>query len=444
MKNKKTLKIVFFLIAILLISLISFVGIYQYDKGTMKNVMPEYVLGKELKGSRFITFEVDTSTKTVANDTQGDTQVADGQEGETEQKTTTEVPVNASEILTKENYELSKEIIEKRLKELKVSEYDIRVNEENGMIVLDLPDETNTDEIMQFLYTKGDFSIIDTDTEEVLLSKDDIEQTKVMYYSGTTGTTVYLDIKFNKEATKKLEDVTKKYVETTSDDGKSTKKTITIKVDDETLLTTYFGETISNGEIQIPIGNATTDQKEIIKYATSVSKVSMLLNNQTLPIEYKVSQNEYVSPVITAQLLRIIIIVAIVIVTLSIIYMVLKYKEKGLFAGISFVGYIAIVMLLVRITNVPVAAGSITAVAMATIIEFILLLQLSKTKSDKEANEAIVKMISMQIPLYVISIVLCFAIIIPMVSFGTALFWGLLTSTAYNYLVTKALLKELK
>ena len=56
MKNKKTLKIVFFLIAILLISLLSFVGIYQYDKGLMKNVMPEYVLGKELKGSRFITF----------------------------------------------------------------------------------------------------------------------------------------------------------------------------------------------------------------------------------------------------------------------------------------------------------------------------------------------------------------------------------------------------
>lgn len=445
MKNKKTLKIVFFLIAILLISLLSFVGIYQYDKGIMKNVMPEYVLGKELKGSRFITFEVDNSTKTVDVNTddnsEANTETSEGQDGEAE-KQTMQVPVNAPEILTNDNYKLTKEIIEKRLKELKVKEYELRVNEDNGMVTMDLPDETSTDENMQFLYKKGDFSIIDTDTEEILLSKNDIEYAKQVNYTGTKGTAVYLYVKFNKEATQKLEDVTKKYVETTGDDGKTTKQTITIMLDDEKILTTYFGEPISNGEINVPIGDTTSDKDVISAYIRNVEKVAMLLNNQSLPIIYKVSQNEYISPVVTTEVLKIVIIVSIVLATLAVIYMILRYKEKGLYTGISFIGYIAITMMFIRIANVPVAVGSIVAIAIASVIEFIVLLQLLKAKSNKEENDALIRMICMQIPLYVISVVLCFVTLIPMVSFGTALFWGSAISTIYNYIVTKALLKE--
>ena len=72
MKNKKTLKVLVLLVAIVLVSLIAFVGIYQYDKGSMKNILPEYALGKEIKGSRLITFKVDTSTKTSDTDSSKD------------------------------------------------------------------------------------------------------------------------------------------------------------------------------------------------------------------------------------------------------------------------------------------------------------------------------------------------------------------------------------
>ena len=69
MKKNNILKIAVLIIAVLLISLVSFVGIYKTDKGVMQNIMKEYTMGKDLKGSRLIELAVDTSTKDVENAT---------------------------------------------------------------------------------------------------------------------------------------------------------------------------------------------------------------------------------------------------------------------------------------------------------------------------------------------------------------------------------------
>ena len=445
MKNKKTLKVLVLLVAIVLVSLIAFVGIYQYDKGSMKNILPEYALGKEIKGSRLITFKVDTSTKTNDTDNSEDateTENADETSEQSEENASKEVPVNATEVLNAENYQSSKNIIEKRLQEAKIEEYDIRVNEEDGKIILDMPNNTTTDNVLQFLMQQGDFNIIATDSEEVLLSKSDLEKSQVMYYSNEKGTTVYLNLKFKKDSTKKLEDVTKEYVETTAEDGTKTKKTITIKIDDEKLLTTYFGETISDGQIQIPMGDASNDNAEINENATNASYIAMILNNQTLPIVYTSGENQYVSPILDSNSLNKIIIVAASLVVLVMVYLAIRYKKNGILAAIGFVGYLAIVMLLIRFTNVPIAFGSMSAILLSAIMEVVFITKLLKDADGKKMDETIIKMTLAQIPLYVIAIVFCFVTWLPMVSFGTALFWGLIMETAYNYLIVKNLLKD--
>ena len=445
MKNKKILKVLVLLVAIVLVSLIAFVGIYQYDKGSMKNILPEYALGKEIKGSRLITFKVDTSTKTNDTDNSEDateTENADETSEQSEENASKEVPVNATEVLNAENYQSSKNIIEKRLQEAKIEEYDIRVNEEDGKIILDMPNNTTTDNVLQFLMQQGDFNIIATDSEEVLLSKSDLEKSQVMYYSNEKGTTVYLNLKFKKDSTKKLEDVTKEYVETTAEDGTKTKKTITIKIDDEKLLTTYFGETISDGQIQIPMGDASNDNAEINENATNASYIAMILNNQTLPIVYTSGENQYVSPILDSNSLNKIIIVAASLVVLVMVYLAIRYKKNGILAAIGFVGYLAIVMLLIRFTNVPIAFGSMSAILLSAIMEVVFITKLLKDADGKKMDETIIKMTLAQIPLYVIAIVFCFVTWLPMVSFGTALFWGLIMETAYNYLIVKNLLKD--
>lgn len=445
MKKGNFLKILVFVVAVILVSLVSFVGIYKYDKGSMVNILPNYELGKDFGGYRLVTLNVSDETKTVEVDTNTE-ENTEGQATENEEKTdenteeekkTQEVPVNSNEVLTKDNYKLSKQIIETRLKNEKVQEYSIRLNEENGNIVLEIPETDTTDDIIGFLIEQGDFNIISTDTEEVLLNKTDIENAQIMYSNGTTGTagtTVYISIQFKKDAVKKLEDITKEYIETTDEEGNSTKKTITIKIDDQTFMTTYFGETISSGLIQIPVGNASNDINEINETVKAATYITTLLNNKTIPIAYETGENQYVSALVDEATTKLLIVSAIVIVTCVILCLIIKYKEKGILAGILLVGVIALLMLVARLTNVVITIESIAAIALSIIAEVIFLIQLIKAKTVKEKNESLIKILLTQIPLYIIAFITCLFSWLPIVSFGTMLFWGLLISLACNFL----------
>lgn len=467
MKKNSILKILVIIVAVILISLISFVGIYKQKHGVMENILPDYLLGKDISGYRMVTLKVDETTDEEADEStkeenatsdenNEDTNTANTEENtnsvaENENNTVDENTENNSEqaekedsnenILTKDNFEKSKEIIQDRMKYANIGEYNIRVSEEDGTITLELPENTRTDEVLQYLTLKGDFTIIDSDTKEVLLSKNDLKDATIMYYPESTGTTVYLSINFNSEGTKKLEDITKKYIETTDENGESTKKTITMQLDGQELLTTYFGETISNGQLQISIGNSTNDATELNDYINNASYMAMVLNNDMMPLTYTLDINQYVSAYINQDVLQIIIIIVAVIMAILIIYLLIKYKASGLFASIAFIGYLALLMLIIKGTNIYITLGSMAAIAVSLIIQFIAMNSILKAnKEKKNINETILNTTIMLIPIYIIAIVFCFNSWLQLSSFGATMFWGLLLSSIYNYLVVKNVL----
>ena len=96
----------------MLVTAISFGGIYIQNKGRMSNIIPEYSLGMDLQGSRKLGVIVDDSTNEVIYDKDGNVVTEEG-----EDTTTKEEPVNPEEVLTKENFEKTKEIINKPLQE---------------------------------------------------------------------------------------------------------------------------------------------------------------------------------------------------------------------------------------------------------------------------------------------------------------------------------------
>lgn len=467
MKKNSVLKILVIIVAVILISLISFVGIYKQKHGVMENILPDYLLGKDISGYRMVTLKVDETTDEEADEStkeenatsdenNKDTNTANTEENtnsvaENENNTVDENTENNSEqaekedsnenILTKDNFEKSKEIIQDRMKYANIGEYNIRVSEEDGTITLELPENTRTDEVLQYLTLKGDFTIIDSDTKEVLLSKNDLKDATIMYYPESTGTTVYLSINFNSEGTKKLEDITKKYIETTDENGESTKKTITMQLDGQELLTTYFGETISNGQLQISIGNSTKDATELNDYINNASYMAMVLNNDMMPLTYTLDINQYVSAYINQDVLQILIIIVAVIMAILIIYLLIKYKASGLFASIAFIGYLALLMLIIKGTNIYITLGSMAAIAVSLIIQFIAMNSVLKAnKEKKNINETILNTTIMLIPIYIIAIVFCFNSWLQLSSFGATMFWGLLLSSIYNYLVVKNVL----
>lgn len=449
MKKNIGLKILIILI-ITAICLISFVGIFVKDKNTRKNIIPEYLLGMNLKGSRVIKLSVDDSTNEVIYDEQGNVSEDGKNEDGTlkEGYTKKDEKVNLDEILTQENYEKSKNIIEKRLNKLEIGEYIIKQNNTTGEITIEIPENSNTDEVVSFLSYIGKFEIKDSDTDETLINSSDVKDAKAVYGSTNNGTSVYLQIEFNKEGKKKLEDITNTYIKTTNEEGNEITKKINIKLDDESLIETYFSETISTGILQLSIGTASTSNETINSYIKQASNVATLISSKTMPIKYELQENRYMTSTINDSELKVIIFTGVAIILVALTYLVIKYKSIGLLASVAYVGFIALLLIVLRYTNVIISLDAIVSIVSILILNYCFVNHIIKEIKKNMLNikeimkQAYTKYIPIFIPLLIIAVTFTFAEWIPLSSIGMIMFWGLAIMIMYNYIFTQILLLD--
>lgn len=442
MKVEGKLKVVLAILIIILVSLVSFGGIYIQNAKFLENIIPEYKLGLDLKGGRLLGMEVDTSKNTVIYDKDGN-EVKEEGEGTTKK----EVPVNPEDTLTLENYKQTKKIMEKRLKEMNVSYYTIRQNETDGKLYVELPENSATDSVAQYMAIKGVFTVVNDDGD-VLLNNSHIKNAKVGYNTSTDGTTVFLTIQLNKEGTSIFKDITNTYVKSTDSEGNDTTKKITLKIDESTLLNTYFTTEISNGMIQMSIGSASTDTESIQNYIKEASNIAVLLNSGNLPLTYSITENRYVMTDITNKMLYIPAIVVSAIVFVGIIFLVIKYRKNGLLSSISLIGYIATLLLVLRYANVTLTIEGLTSIVIAIIMDYIFTVYLmhliKNSESESETSQsfrlALIKTLLTFVPVVITSVVLCFAGWLPIYSYGMVAFWGLLLIVLYNLLITRTLI----
>lgn len=454
MKTNKVLRTSLIVLVIILLVLVSFIGIYVKDKAMMKNILKEYQLGMNLEGSRQIELEVDTSSTTTKYDAEGNEILST--DTQTEVATTQETKVNDDDVLVLENYKQVRKILENRLKKMGVTEYEIRQNSEDGKLVINIPENDDTDNIVAQLQYQGKFEIIDNDTNEVLMTNDDIDSVKAGYGTTSTGTTsIFVSIQFNKEGTEKYKNITNTYVETktTNEEGneETTTKKVALKLDDSTLLTTYFDEEIDDGLLQLTVGSSTTatTTEELQESLKSASSLAALLDSGKVPVVYEVSQNRYVQSEITTQNIKLLICLATVAVTISMIYIVIKYKKEGIVCSISLVGFIASLLLIIRLFNVVVTIEGIIAILVSIALFYVTLIEilrkLNKIQQVEIAfKQAIKKSIITLIPIYLIALVFTFNSWVAIASFGTIMFWGITLNIVYNYIVTRTLLIDSK
>ena len=447
----KALKRTLIILIIILLELISFGGIYVQKYNSVKNILKEFKLGASLTGSRDVGLAVSSETKEVIYDKDGN--VVD-QEGE--ETTKKEEPVNKEEALTKENYKLVKKIMEERLKTFKeiqytpsgikeakaIDQYIIKQNDETGEISLQIPENNNTNRVIQYVATKGTFNIVD-DQDNVLIDNSHIEKTQVGYSSTNNGVTVYLTIQFNKEGTAKLKEISNTFVKTTDEEGNDTTKKITVKVDDTKMLTTYFAEEISNGMIQLSFGTAKSNSEDLVNYAQEAYNLSVLLNTGNLPIVYTIDENRYVLADTNMNLAITLAIVVASVIFIGILFLIFKYKLNGLLGSISLIGYIAALLIIVRLTNVIITLEGIAGILTAIILNYIFIVYLlNSIKNSPEFNykKVLTQFICILIPITVITIIFCFVKWLPIYSFGMTMFWGIALNILYNVIITRTLI----
>lgn len=487
MKTQKRLNILLVVLVVILVSLVSFGGIFYKDKNQMKNLLPDYKLGEDLKGYREVVLKVseeetnETNTTEETSNSEVENQVVENTvaENTTEQK---------EDKKTAENFKKSADVFKNRLKSLGVENFTVTCDESNGKIVIDIPENDKTDSILSDIVEKGEFAIKDTNTDEVLLSNSDVRNVDVGIQEGISYSSVYMSINFNIKGTEKFKNITKTYqneieennttenntsensitneVEntitegtevdenTTADvqtsEGEEEKKTkqVTMYIDSSTMITTNFTEIIDNGVLSLTVGTAKTDE-ELVEKLNGAQNIKAIIENDPLPIDYSIETNTYISSIIDENMLNVIIYVEIAIAGIIALVLIIKYKKNGIIATILSVGFIALLLIIVRYTNVTLSLEGILGFILAFIINSIfsfMICEKLKNKdniSDKEkakmVKELARKYSLILIPSLVIAIVCCLTSWSAIFSFGMVIFWGIVISWIYNILLTKYL-----
>ena len=493
----KKIKIITMIVLIILIAMVSFFGVYTQVQNRMENQVREYALDMDLDGARYVRLTVNKESTDVIKD-------ANGNEVETDEEMTDEqiaengytkesVPNNSEDVITVENYEKTKKIIAERLETQVVGEYEISLDNETGDILVQIPENTHTDTFVSNMNTVGKFEIIDASTKEVLMDNNDIKKVNVMYGSdsttSTSGTTVYLNIEFNKQGTEKLENISNTYVKTeedttnttaedtnttaedtntaetentttenTTEDGTSTEtdtteaKEITMKIDDEEIMTTSFDEPIENGRLQLSMGTATTDAGTLQDNISRATSIASVLDSGNLPIQYDIALNEYVLSDITNTHIEYLVLAVGIVLLIGFIILIVRYRVNGLLSAIAFIGLISLYLLVIRYTNVSVSIQGIVGIIVTIILNYIfvnkILLTIKKSENNKKLatiregiKESYKEFFIKLIPICISVIVFCFINWTTISSFGMVMFWGITLIALYNYLITATMLK---
>ncbi len=398
------------IIIIMLVSLGSFVGIFKLEQNAMKNIIPDYELGMDLYGARHIVAKVDDT--------------------------------NAEDLLTYDNYIKSKEIIEERLKFLEISDYLVRLDDATGAIDIEIPEDATTDYFVEYTGMQGKFTMTDDETSEVLLDNNSLKKASIQYGTSSAGTTVYLVIEFNKEGSSKLQEVSKTYIKSTDSEGNDTTKKVKMSIDDQTIMTTYFGEEMTDGIMQIPLGT-TTNATDIQNYLKQASNISVFLNTEPLPIKYSVDINRFEYSDITENTLKIATIVLASIFAIMLIYMIIKYKANGILGALANVGFLALLLLAIRYGKVTLTITGIAGIAIATIIEYVITMlvikQYNKDTDEATVNKNVNNVMSNSAktiaPILIMSVIFALIKWEQIASIGMVLFWAILLMIVYNDII---------
>ena len=449
MKNK--LKLLFYILIIVLISIIAFVGVYTSKTQFRDNALPKYSLSSEFTGKRITYLQVDDSTSDVIKDKDGNVVDNIPEDANKDDYTTEKVPVNSEEVLNSDNYKKMKEILDNRLEQFGTEYYLVKVDDQTGNIVVELEDNNSTDTLIQNSVQKGDFSIIDSETKEVLLDRSHIAKASVVYGNNDTGAVVvYLQITFDEEGKEKLAEITRNYVETEeTEDSESEEehKHVSIIFSGTTMLTTGFESEITNGELTLSMGTATSNSA-LYQYISNASIYSVLLNNPEFPITYKVTTSEYINSDINQNIIYFAVGAIAVICAIVVIYLIAKYKTNGLICSLGIVLEIAMLLILIRYTSTVISLGTLAALLVLVLLEAYCLMKILNKIKENESYENVanatiktyLNMIDLIVVFLIIAIVFTFMKEVAIYSIGMTLFYGIISIAITNLVFVRGML----
>lgn len=442
MNTNKKLKLLLIVLICILVILIGFFGIYKREGNAYKNLVPDFLLSSDLKGSTTLELEVDKSTNKEYYDKDGNkvdsSTVTDENKDEYTEK---EVPVNDEEQLKQENYEKVVKIIEKRLKFLSTDQYRIDLDKTSGKIIITFEDEY-ADDIKSIVPLEGSLELIDETTEDVVLNYADFKSAEATYASLDEGYTIYLNLKLNDNGIEKIKNIDKykNNKETTEEGKESTESKLKVMFDtDQVASVSYDNILLTGSTLRITTGSNVTNTSTLQSQMNMNTVVAKLASIGKMPVVYKVSAEEFIASSQNIYYVVYGIYAFIAICVICAIIFILKYKINAIFMLLSFIANIAATALIIKLTKVSISINILPAITAFFILNIVLIKNiLQNIKEENNISKAFkngfLKTLDLFVITLIIFIVFAFTNMAVLNSLGLLLFWGWLNTIISNFI----------
>ena len=464
-KNLGKIKTLVVILVAIILTLVSFLGLYAKQNGIWTNKLPDYKFGMEMSGYRELRFVLDDSESekeiyvdengNYKGDVKSDSSASNvgltmvDEEGNkvenpeellgTEENTNetgyttlkANVKVNPDEAKTIQNFEKAKKIIQKRLDSVDLNEYNIRQDMVTGELIVELPDNDNVTLEESLITTIGRITVEDYQNGVILIDDSHVKNATMLAANTEDGYQVYIQLVFDDEGKALLKDISNKYRTVVNDAGEESTEYVSIKLDDQILRSTYFGDTLEDGKIQVPYGQAYTDYAEYVEFAKQSAHLANLIKGDSLPLKYSLSSDNYIRTAATDNMSNIIKIVFLAVILIVSVIMIIKYKASSIkYVAMGFI-YVSLLTIICRYTNVAITLNSLVTflavIALNYCFYFKLLKKLQTEESIKVALAGSLKEFYISIiPVIIIAIIFTFISNVAISSIGMLLFWGLI------------------
>lgn len=476
MKEKNLTKILMSILLVLIsiaVIIIAFVGIYMPKANKLKNIIPDYKLGTEASGIIEYRLIPDSSEeeKEVYVDSKGNIKgfVEDGQDSSTDtsvevttdleeseepevndtgfEKETKTIKENETSSLTEENFEKSKALIEERLENAGATEYSIRLDKKTGNMVVELSQNDDVAYLYQVgLSALGEFDIIDYQTGVVLMDKSHLEDAQVAtnFNQETNKYDVYLQLTLDEKGREIIKEVSKQYIKYTDSEGNEKTDRISIRIDGESIMTTYFGEEYDQAVLNIPVSTdvSTENMNDAVK---SVNDVAFLLRQETIPVKYVQDGGAlFIESNLSDNVMNVVYWSIVVILILALLFLFIKYGSRGFLAGIMNACLIGLVILVLKYVKVVISISSLVALYGVIVLNLIFIVEYLKRLKEgiqKPYLETMKIYYSVTFPIIVVSFIFTFFVSVTVAGLGSVLFWGMLLQIIYNTIIVKYVLE---
>ena len=228
--------------------------------------------------------------------------------------------------ITSENMDAAKQIIETRLVNQGVSDYEVYVDDMNHQVIVRFPWQADEEDFdpNQAVQELGETAMLSfcegTDNTKVIMQGSQDVESATPAYTQENGYVVQL--KLTADGTKKFADATERLLN----------DTISIWMDDVMLSAPTVNTVITNGEAIIE-GGFTSDE---------VKELADRINAGSLPFSLTVddSKLQVISPTLGNEALMVMTYAGIAAYVIIVIMMILKYRLPGVIASIALLGQI--------------------------------------------------------------------------------------------------------